>query len=249
MTSEAKSRSGVSFTIVAKPPTPADCTPSSPRPVALPGSVEPTRDRTTVDATTLPTVPVEGALPSLPKLKRTTFSSHRHEANPALAMTLLQEIGGNVEQWQTELRKILLDIQAVYMEGPIVDGWLESEASPTATPPAAGGLDASVLRHGDVDQIHTYIQAQIEKAAAQPVANASQPPQYRLCSLDAEGRLNCQPCPPEQLSVVSVAIARHQKIRQLLSQKQYLEARLKRAVEVLTTARSELGLGPSGATP
>ncbi|MEM6425411.1 MAG: hypothetical protein AAF728_09670, partial [Cyanobacteria bacterium P01_D01_bin.128] len=59
------------------------------------------------------------------------------------------------------------------------------------------------------------------------------------------GKLRCQPCPPAQLPVVSMAIARHQKLRQLLNQKQYLEARLKRAVEGLDTVRRDLQIDES----
>ncbi|NJL85768.1 MAG: hypothetical protein HC886_06955 [Leptolyngbyaceae cyanobacterium SM1_1_3] len=241
-TAPVKSRLGVSFTIAAKSSVLEDSNRS--RPVELPDAVDQKRDRSAPSLSALPVVFPGGDLPALPKLKQTTFSSHRHEANPAFAMTLWQEIGSNIEQWQSELHKIVLQIQAVYMEGPIVDGWLESEAVQSAQSSGISHSQASVLRHGDVEQIQAYIETQIGQTAMAVDVNVSsqQPPQYRLCNLDAEGRLNCHFCPAEQLSAVSVAIARHQKIRQLLSQKQYLEARLKRAVEVLAAARSELGL-------
>ena len=74
--------------------------------------------------------------PSLPKLKTPSFSSHRHGANPALAMNLLQEIQETVAGWQIELQNILKQIQDIYLEGPIVNGWLESNPKE----PEAGGM-------------------------------------------------------------------------------------------------------------
>src|SRR5690349_19597215 len=41
-----------------------------------------------------------GKTPSLPKFKTPSFSNHRHGANPALAMSLLQEIQVHVASWQ-----------------------------------------------------------------------------------------------------------------------------------------------------
>ncbi|WP_346291339.1 hypothetical protein [Sphaerothrix gracilis] len=241
----ARSRSGVSFTIAAKTSTAASFSRNLTRPLELPAPVVAESDRA-VDPAALPVMPTAGDLPALPRVKRTAFSSHRHEANPALAMTLLQEIGSNVEQWQSELRRVLLAIQAIYMEGPIVDGWLESDVRNLAKVPDIKSSESAVWRYGDIEQLQSYIQTQMEAAAtATPAVQTAPQTQYHLCSLNAEGRLQCQPCPPEQLSTVSLAIARHQKIRQLLNQKQYLEARLKRAVEVLTSARSELGLSPT----
>ncbi|MCX7597003.1 MAG: hypothetical protein N2235_25305, partial [Fischerella sp.] len=64
--------------------------------------------------------------PRLPKFKTPSFTSHRNGANPALAMNLLEEIQEIVAGWQTELQKIVRQIQDVYLEGPIVNGWLES---------------------------------------------------------------------------------------------------------------------------
>ena len=41
---------------------------------------------------TFPAQEIGGKTPSLPKFKTPSFSSHRHAANPALAMNILQEI-------------------------------------------------------------------------------------------------------------------------------------------------------------
>ena len=191
-------------------------------------------------------------MPALPKLKRPSLSSHRHEANPALAMNLLQDIQHIVEQWQTELRQIVLAIQALYMEGPLVDGWLESYApdQPQVSGSQANNvMNTAVLRYGEPEQLMKYVKDICEApSASSQSSQGSQTtaPHYRLCSLDEEGRLQCQPCPPDQLVVISMAIARYQKLRQLLNQKQYLEARLKHAVDTLTSARKDLRTGSEG---
>jgi hypothetical protein len=191
-----------------------------------------------------PLLPKASRLPLLPRQKRPALSSHRHDANPALAIKVLEDIQGAVEGWHQALRQTLLEIQAIYMEGPIVEGWLETVA-PTGT---GQGVNSSVLRHADPQELTGYVD-QICQAAAPPAAArgsgpAAEEPQYRLCSLDADGQLQCQLCPPDQIPFVSMAIARHQKLRQHLNQKQYLEARLKRAVEVLTQARGDLDISP-----
>ncbi|MEO1093940.1 MAG: hypothetical protein AAFX01_03450 [Cyanobacteria bacterium J06638_28] len=176
-------------------------------------------------------------LPFLPDSKRPTFSSHRNDANAALALDLLTDVEDTVTGWHQALRQTLMDLQNLYMSGPIIEGWLESGAPQEATDRSAQA--AQVLRHGDAAQVAAYV----DQLAKMP--QASEPnsgSQYRLCSLDADGKMQCQPCPPEQLGVVSQAIARHQQLRQLLQQKQYLEARLKSAADVLAKARQALGI-------
>jgi len=49
---------------------------------------------------------------------------------------------------------------------------------------------------------------------------------YRLCGLDATGKMWSHPCPPEQLPSVSIAIARYQQLKQLLERKQHIETLL-----------------------
>ena len=192
-------------------------------------------------------------MPALPKLKRLSLSSHRHQANPALAMNLLQDIQQMVEQWQAELRQILLAIQALYMEGPLVDGWLESHVPGEPqidSSEASVATDTGVLRYGDPEQLMSYVKDICEAQPTPPLfshggqgAAKTTDAHYRFCSLDKEGKLQCQPCPPDQLVILSMAIARYQKLRQFLNQKQYLEARLKHAVDTLTTARNDLRTG------
>ncbi|PSR18607.1 hypothetical protein C8255_06450 [filamentous cyanobacterium CCP3] len=184
-------------------------------------------------------------LPLLPRGKRPTFSRHRHDANPALAVKVLQDIQMAVEAWHQDLRQTVQRIQALYMEGPIVDGWLETidDQSGKAT-----AIDSALLRHGDPQDLSGYVDrlCQLLESPDPPSSpgQALGRPGYRLCNLDSDGRVQHFPCPPEQLSTISLAIARYQKLRQLLDHKQFLEAKLKRTVEVMTSSRDALGIAP-----
>ena len=172
-------------------------------------------------------------LPSLPKFKLPSFSSHHHAANPALAMNLLKTIETKVTTWQTELQQTMRQIHALYEEGPIIDGWLDTHARPTSVEPSA------TLRHVEVDRLMDYVQ---EICQTQPSKVAGESPQtdYRLCGLDADGKLWSRPCPAEQLPQVSLAIARYQKLRQLLARKQQLENQLQDLAQTLIPIQSHL---------
>ncbi|AVH72413.1 hypothetical protein [Nostoc sp. 'Lobaria pulmonaria (5183) cyanobiont'] len=170
--------------------------------------------------------------PSLPKLKTPSFSSHRHGANPALAMNLLQEIQETVADWQTELQNILKQIQDIYLEGPIVNGWLESNP----TEPEAGGT--ATLRHAEVDRLMNYVEEIC--ATGGKVSYQSSITGYRLCGVDDTGKVWSRPCPPDQVPNVSMAIARYQKLRQLLGRKQSLETRLSQLAQTLVVLHSHI---------
>lgn len=171
-------------------------------------------------------------VPNLPKLKAPSFSSHRNGANPALATNLLSEIQTIVEGWQTELHQILRQIQDLYLEGPIVDGWLESHSREPE-------VDSSVLRHAEVDRLMDYVE-EICSTQDQPVACESPRTGYRLCGLNPDGQLWSYPCPSEQVASLGLAIARHQKLRQLLGRKQDLETRLNHLAQTLVIMHSHL---------
>ncbi len=150
----------------------------------------------------------EGPAPNLPRSKPPEFSSHRNSANPVLSLGLLQDIAKEVMTWQWKLQEVHNAIQALYDEGPIINGWLESgdgtvQLTETSVPSALG-------QH------------------------------YRLCGLDKSGQVWRKLCPPEQLPQVSLAIARYQKLRQLLSQKKLLDMRLQRLAQTLTMLRGHL---------
>jgi hypothetical protein len=169
--------------------------------------------------------------PTLPKLKPLNISEHRHAANPALAMNLLQEIEEIVARWQTELQTIVRQIQDIYLEGPIVDGWLESHARDAQE--AQG-----TVRPTTVDRLMDYVpedwQGDKEVTLETPRTG------YRLCGLDASGQFWARPCPADQVVSISLAIARHQKLRQLLTRKQELETRLSQLAETLIVMHSHL---------
>ncbi|MCY7320230.1 MAG: hypothetical protein LH660_00095 [Phormidesmis sp. CAN_BIN36] len=171
-------------------------------------------------------------VPNLPKLKAPSFSSHRNGANPALATHLLSEIQTIVEGWQTELHQILRQIQDLYLEGPIVDGWLESHSREPE-------VDSSVLRHAEVDRLMDYVE-EICSTPDQPIACESPRTGYRLCGLNPDGQLWSYPCPSEQVASLGLAIARHQKLRQLLGRKQDLETRLNHLAQTLVVMHSHL---------
>lgn len=193
-----------------------------------------------------------GPSPALPRLQQVASTHHRHDVNPALAIDLIRDIQGVVLAWQEELRQVVSGIHALYDEGPIVDGWLETCKAGKPLPEVDSSADVALLRHGDTAELMDYVETLGETpSAAPPVAASSAAPgaadpekavpaQYRFCCLDEDGKIQSHLCPPAQLATVSLAIARHQKLRQLLSQKQYLEAKLKRAVSGLTAIRDEL---------
>ncbi|MEH1908868.1 hypothetical protein [Nostoc sp.] len=170
--------------------------------------------------------------PSLPKLKTPSFSSHRHGANPALAMNLLEEIQETVAGWQIELQNILKQIQDIYLEGPIVNGWLESNAQEVEP----GGT--ATLRHAEVDRLMNYVEEIC--ATGGKVSYQSSITGYRLCGVDDAGKVWSRPCPSDQIPSVSMAIARYQKLRQLLGRKQSLETRLSQLAQTLVVLHSHI---------
>lgn len=171
-------------------------------------------------------------IPSLPKLKTPSFSSHRHGANPALAMNLLQEIQETVAGWQTELQNILKQIQDIYLDGPIVNGWLESNSQESE----AGGT--ATLRHAEVDRLMNYVEEIC--ATGGKVSYESSVSGYRLCGVDDAGKVWSRPCPSDQVPNVSMAIARYQKLRQLLGRKQSLETRLSQLAQTLVVLHGHI---------
>ncbi|MDB9467682.1 hypothetical protein PN480_17410 [Dolichospermum circinale CS-1225] len=170
--------------------------------------------------------------PTLPKFKTPSFSSHRHGANPALAMNMLQAIQEKVASWQIELQTIVQQIQDIYLEGAIINGWLESHPQQAET-----GVTAT-LRHAEVDRLMDYVEeicANGDKESYKSVHT-----EYRLCGVDAAGQVWSRPCPVEQVPSVSIAIARHKRLRQLLVRQQDLENRLSQLAETLVMLHSHI---------
>ncbi|MGB3292967.1 MAG: hypothetical protein WBB01_08280 [Phormidesmis sp.] len=175
----------------------------------------------------------------LPPIRVDTVVSQRHEVNPALALNLLQDIQTVVTIWQKQLRQIVKAIHLLCAQGPMVDGWLESSLEAAKAESAA---DSLVWRHGETEALLQQVAA-LEAGHSEARTEgtpASASAQYRLCSLDTEGKLRSQPCPPGQMAVVSTAIARYQKFKQLTLRKQAIEVKLQRAVDGLSGVRTDL---------
>ena len=173
-----------------------------------------------------------GKTPTLPKLKPTKISEHRHAANPALAMTLLKEIQDIVAGWQTELQTAVRKVQDLYMEGPIIDGWLESH-------PREAQEEVGAVRPANGDRLMDYV-AEAVNQPDEKVTYETPRTGYRLCGLDGDGQFWSRPCPADQVPSVSVAIARYQKIKQLLNRKEELETRLTQLSETLIVMHGHL---------
>ncbi len=182
--------------------------------------------------------------------------SQRHEVQSALAFSLLKDIHSTVAVWQEQLRQTVCALHTLHAQGPMVDGWLESSASAcqSASQPAshsttqAAGADSTILRHGDAEALLQYVEAldsacnsaNLEAENLEADLKAVGAPTYRLCHLSASGQVVSQPCPAEQMGMVSMAIARYQKFRQLMNKKQAIEAKLQCVVNELTDTRSTL---------
>jgi len=173
--------------------------------------------------------------PSLPRLKVPNLTNHRHSANPALSLNLLKEIEGIASGWHTSLNQVVQQIQELYLEVPIVDGWLESHPHK----PGAESEEAAGVQPAEVDSLMSYV-AELCDLPQSNVTCESPQPGYRLCGLDADGKTWSKPCPPEQVASVGLAIARHQRLRQLLARKRQLEARLGRLAKTLIVLHSHL---------
>ncbi|MEO1147575.1 MAG: hypothetical protein AAFY26_18490 [Cyanobacteria bacterium J06638_22] len=152
-------------------------------------------------------------------------------SNPGLAIGILKEIEKLLLEWQRELQDLQLRIQDIQMEGPVIDGWLDSQSESTPKHPG-------FLQHAEMADLQSYVDAM--HPSPQGSGGISERVAYRLCHLDADGNVQCQECPVDQVAPVSLAIARHQKLRQLLSRKQHLELRLGQLAETLVTVHSHL---------
>ncbi|WAL62685.1 hypothetical protein [Thermocoleostomius sinensis] len=161
----------------------------------------------------------------------------RYAANPNLAIGLLKQVETLVQGWQAELEQIAQQIRAIYDDGPIVDGWLESYPA-DAQPAQAASV--SVLRYAEIDHLMKLVE---QICATQPTSMSEDMcrTQYRLCGLDPDGKLWSRPCPSQQVPYVSLAIARYQKLRTLFAKKQSIDARLMNLVESLTRLHGQIG--------
>lgn len=155
------------------------------------------------------------------KLPKFNFASHRctpQVVNSGSEANSSPETPLDVASYEEKLEQVIGRIKDTYLEGPLVDGWLESH--PPLPEPTSG-----TLRHGSVEHLMEYVE---EVCSFEGKVICESPrTSYRLCGVDASGHKWSHPCPLEQLPSVSMAIARYQKLQQLLQQKQSLETHLK----------------------
>ncbi len=176
----------------------------------------------------------------LPKPKSVTLTPHRNAPNPALAASLLQDMLTIVTTWQRELSTIIQTIQTLYTEGPILDAWLESLASPSQA-------ETLAFRHADISQLLSFVE-KLQAGKIQPddlnaikdYCTAQKNATYRLCGINPDGKVWNYPCPAEQIPTISMAIARHHQLRQLRTRQVDLETRLAHFSENLVRLHSQL---------
>ena len=116
-----------------------------------------------------------------------------------------------------DLQQIIQQIESLYREGPIVDGWLESYAC-ESTPSNDNTVDMATPLE--------YVKAAGSLKEDKVICEAPRSC-YRLNGVSPTGQQWSYPCPIEQLPSVSLAIARYEKLLQLLDRKHDLETRLK----------------------
>lgn len=133
--------------------------------------------------------------------------------DPKLVIKLIKTLEQDICCWLEDLEQIRQQIQTIYQEGPILEAWLESNSG----------------------RIIKDVNCQENKARIDnpdPV-NPSTRIHYRICSLDDDNQVHTRPCNPEQLADVSMAIARYQKLRLLLQNKEKQEQKLQQLAESL----------------
>ncbi len=118
-----------------------------------------------------------------------------------------------------ELQQVVQQIENLYREGPIVDGWLESY--PCDSTPSND--DRAVK---DVATSLEYVKAAGSLEKDRVICEAPRSC-YRLNGVSKTGQPWSYPCPITQLPSVSLAIARYEKLLQLLDRKRDLETRVK----------------------
>lgn len=225
-------------------------------------------------------------IPQLPHTDDGEASSLRHEVSPAIALNTLTHIYKAIQQYQVQLRQLTQKIHQIYAEGPVVSGWLASEASlnaavkysnrtgqveqhnPAQTKRSFEDVDLALFRHGDANDLMNYLSALENTVLAngratdktsstswpttqgQPGALPKEalpdPPanhrgsQYYLCRLTSCGTIQTEQCPPDQVPVLSMAIARYRRLNQLVKQKQAIETKLESIVDILDDVQTVL---------
>ncbi len=149
------------------------------------------------------------------------FSGSRQDANPILAIHMLQEMYKMVAKWQQELQEIDRQRSEIATNGPILAAWLESR---TFKANEAGKA---------IPTPYTEIAA-IGLTEVDPLAG------YRLCGLDEYGELWTRPCASEEILSVSQAIARYQQSKDLTARQHQIELHIRQILEDLVHLRMKI---------
>jgi len=150
--------------------------------------------------------------PQLPQFISTSNSDRK--TNHSTYRRFLPKPKMDAATCKNQIRQIVQQIKDLYQEGPIVDGWLESQ-SQNSTP--------EVITVDYIKETYKFNQSEVTCESPRPG--------YRLCGVDTFGQKWSYPCPVEQLASVSLAVARFQKMQYLLARKRSLEAFLERLQE------------------
>lgn len=165
----------------------------------------------TLSSTPIPPLQPNRKAPTLPTFNSLGINedNERVASSPDLSSTTpLLTIPGEVQE-------VIQQIESLYMEGPIVDGWLESYP-----------CESTLNSDRTVDDVDTLEYVKAGSLEQEKVIYEAPRSCYRLNGVSETGQSWSYPCPIEQLPSVSVAIARYEKLMQLLDRKRDLEKRL-----------------------
>lgn len=157
--------------------------------------------------------------PTLPAFNSPSVSDRLRIQEPAIPSTesLKAPDSNDPVLLLAQEQEIVQQIQELYQEGPIVDGYLESYYP--------SGSKQDLIIYDATQPSGEYVEAvgssEVGKVTCQAPRSA-----YRLCGVYPSGQKWAYPCPLEQLASVSMAIARYEKLVQLLERRQAITTRL-----------------------
>lgn len=157
--------------------------------------------------------------PTLPAFNASSINEQKPHQEVAIASTEPSKAPdtNDPDLLALQEQEIVQQIQELYHEGPIVDGWLESY-HPSAPEQDVMIYDAAQQSVEYVEAVSSY---ELGKVTCEAPRSA-----YRLCGVHPSGQKWAHACPLEQLASVSMAIARYEKLLQLLARRQAITARL-----------------------
>jgi hypothetical protein len=149
------------------------------------------------------------------------FGHLKQDANPGLAIHILQEIHHLSTGWKQQLERIAAEIESTTAAGPSLAAWIES-------------------RRFKVNEEGQQIPTPYDRIEPQDLQSIDPEAHYRLCGLGENGELWMRPCPPSEILAVSMAIARYQQLKTLSERQQNLEEKVRKVLETLVHLRMEL---------